>query len=102
MRDRPGVAIVGCGLIGRKRARALGACRLLLCCDMLRERAEEMAKRFPDAEAETDWQAAVTHPEVGIVIVATTHDQLAHIAEAAAGAGKHVLNEKPGARRATR
>jgi predicted dehydrogenase len=35
------------------------------------------------------------------VIVATTHDMLAPIAAAAAGAGKHVLIEKPGARRAS-
>jgi predicted dehydrogenase len=48
----------------------------------------------------TDWRAAVTHPEVEIVIVATTHDQLTTIAGVAAGAGKHVLIEKPGARRA--
>jgi predicted dehydrogenase len=42
----------------------------------------------------------VTHPEVEIVIVATTYDQLAAVAKAAAEAGKHVLIEKPGARRA--
>jgi predicted dehydrogenase len=37
---------------------------------------------------------------VDIVIVAATHDQLALVAEAAAAAGKNVLIEKPGARRA--
>ena len=100
MRSWPAVAIVGCGIIGQKRARALGNCRLLLCCDTIRERAEQLAGGFPGAEVETDWHAAVTHPEIGIVIVATTHDQLATIAEVAAGTGKHVLIEKPGARRA--
>jgi predicted dehydrogenase len=100
MHNRPAVAIVGCGLIGQRRAQALGNCRLLLCCDTVRDRAEQLAGRFPGAETETGWQAAVTHPKVGIVIVATTHDQLATIAAAAAGAGKHVFIEKPGARRA--
>jgi predicted dehydrogenase len=60
-----------------------------------------MAGRVPGAEVETDWQAAVNHPEVKIVIVATTHDQLARVAAAAAAAGKHVFIEKPGARRAS-
>ena len=38
--------------------------------------------------------------DVDAVFVATTHDQLAPIAAAAAAAGKHVLIEKPGARNA--
>ena len=100
MDNRPGVAIVGCGLIGQKRARALAGCRLQICCDTLRQRAAELAGRFPGAEVETDWHAAIKRPAVGIVIVATTHDQLATIAAGAAAEGKHVLIEKPGARRA--
>jgi len=41
-----------------------------------------------------------TRSDVDIVIVATTHDMLAPIAAAAVHSGKHVLIEKPGARRA--
>jgi predicted dehydrogenase len=95
-----GVAVIGCGLIGQKRASALGDCSLVFCCDTIHERAEKLAASFPGAEAGTDWRAAVTHPAVGIVVVATTHNQLACMALAAARAGKHVLIEKPGARRA--
>ena len=100
MHERHAVAIVGCGLIGAKRAQAVGDCRVRICCDTKLERAEKLATRFPRAEACGDWRAAATHDEVDIVIVATTHDQLAAVAEAAAAAGKHVLIEKPGARRA--
>jgi predicted dehydrogenase len=100
MGEKPAVAIVGCGVIGRKRAEALGDCRLLFCCDTVRARAEQLAERFPGAEAGDDWRAAVANPDVDVIIVATTHDRLATIAAAAAGAGKHVLIEKPGARRA--
>ena len=100
MSERYAVAIVGCGLIGTKRAQAVGDCRVRVCCDTVLERAEKLAARFPRAEASGDWRAAATHHEVDIVIVATTHDQLAAVAEAAAAAGKHVLIEKPGARRA--
>src|SRR5581483_9138759 len=92
-------AIIGCGLIGRKRSQALSGCRLSVCCDTLADRAEALAKPA-GAVALTDWQAAVTHPGVDIVLVSATHNMLAPIACAAATAGKHVLIEKPGARRA--
>ncbi len=95
------LAIIGCGLIGAKRAQAAGSCRVRLCCDTIRQRAEQLAARHIRAEATDDWRVAATHPEVDIVIVAVTHNQLAPIAAAAAAAGKHVLIEKPGARRAS-
>jgi predicted dehydrogenase len=93
-------AIIGCGLIGRKRSEALSDCSLVVCCDTLGDRAEALARTVAGAVAVTDWQAAVTRPDVDVVLVATTHNMLAPIACAAAAAGKHVLVEKPGARRA--
>ena len=89
------VAIVGCGLIGRKRAAALAGAELAVCCDLVLARAQALG-----AAATTDWRAAVATPGVDIVIVATTHDMLAPVATEAVRAGKHVLVEKPGARRA--
>jgi predicted dehydrogenase len=70
-----------------------------VCCDTARDRAESLA-RTAGAVALTDWHEAVTRADVDIVLVSTTHDMLAPIAGAAAAAGKHVLIEKPGARRA--
>ncbi len=35
----PGVCIVGCGLIGRKRSQALAGARLVSCADVLLDRA---------------------------------------------------------------
>lgn len=95
------VAIIGCGNIGRKRARALAGCRLTVCCDSVPERAEALARSVPGARAIADWREAAASPEADLVIVATTHDMLAPVACAAAAAGKHVLLEKPGARRAS-
>lgn len=92
------VAIVGCGLIGQKRAKALGAARLHVCADLQIARAEALAATVGGASATRDWRAAVTDPQVDIVIVATINDSLAQIAETAAAAGKHVLVEKPAAR----
>ena len=47
-----------------------------------------------------DWQEVVTNPDIDVVFIATTHDVLPLIAEQAASHGKHVLVEKPAARRA--
>ncbi len=93
-----GVAIVGCGLIGQKRATALGGARLTACADVKRERAEALARTAPGAIAEDDWRAAIDRTDVDIVVVATTNDRLAEVARSAVAAGKHVLVEKPGAR----
>ena len=94
------IAIVGCGLFGRKRAGSLPGARLAMCCDIDLGRAQALAAAHPGAEPVTDWCAAAASPDIDIVIVATTHEMLAPIAAAAAVAGKHVFIEKPGARRA--
>lgn len=94
-----GVAIVGAGLIGQKRARALGGARLVACADVIPERAEALARTAPDAKGFADWRSAIAAPDVSIVIISTLHDSLAEIAHAAIAAGHHVLVEKPAGRR---
>jgi predicted dehydrogenase len=89
------VGIVGCGLIGNKRAAALGEDVLVAVCDRDPARAHSLAAMHPDA-------AVVTVDELiaraEAVIVATTNDQLAPVATRAVEAGRHVLVEKPAAR----
>lgn len=95
-----GVGIVGCGLIGQKRAKSLGAGgRLVACADIDVGRAENLAKGS-EAKVFRDWRELVWLPQVDIVVVSTLHDSLAAITLAAAEAGKHVLVEKPAARTA--
>jgi len=95
------VAIIGCGLIGQKRARSLsGRAVVTVCCDVDAAKAEALAKAVPGAVISTDWQAVVSRPDIDAVFVCTTHNLLAPIAAGAAAQGKHVLIEKPGARRA--
>lgn len=95
-----GVGVVGCGLIGQKRAKALGTGgKLVACADIDMNRAEALA-RPAGARAFRDWRELVWSPLVDVVIVATLHDSLAEITLAAAEAGKHVLVEKPAARTA--
>lgn len=95
-----GVGVIGCGLIGQKRAKALGSGgRLVACADINASRAESLA-RTADAKVFSDWRELVRAPEVDVVIVATLHDSLAEITRTAAESGKHVLVEKPAARSA--
>jgi predicted dehydrogenase len=94
------VAIVGCGLIGHKRAKLLGAHRLAAAVDADVKKAEALAALRPGAAVLTDWRAAVSRSDVDAVLVSTPHNLLAPVAIAAAEAGKHVLVEKPGARNA--
>ena len=90
-------AIVGCGLIGRKRAASLPAGQLRYACDLDPTRAADLAKAYPGTTALTDYQQALADPAINAVIVATLNGALAPIALAAVRAGKHVLVEKPGA-----
>ncbi|WP_073108810.1 Gfo/Idh/MocA family protein [Pollutimonas bauzanensis] len=95
-----GIGIIGCGLIGQKRAKALGTGgNLVACADIDAARAQALAGKS-GAKAFRDWRELIWLPEVDIVIVSTLHDSLAAITYAAIEAGKHVLVEKPAARNA--
>jgi predicted dehydrogenase len=95
------VAIIGCGLIGEKRARTLSnGAQLVACADKIAERAEALAGRFPHCIAYTDWHEVIKRGDVDIVIIATLHATLAEMALAAVKAGKHCLIEKPAGKQA--
>lgn len=91
------VAIVGCGLIGRKRADALSAAKLTACADIDLDRARGLGSRS-SAACSADWRDVVRRDDVDVVIVATINSLLAEVAAGALEAGKHVLVEKPAAR----
>jgi predicted dehydrogenase len=91
------VAIIGCGLIGRKRAEALGRATLVACADVVLDRAEALA-RDKGALPSVDWRGTIRRDDVSIVVVAATNNLLAEMTIAALEAGKHVLVEKPAAR----
>ena len=92
-----GVGIIGCGLIGQKRVKALGEGQLAACADINEARAKALAGNS-GAKVFGDWRGLLALPEVEIVVIATLHDSLAEITLAAIDAGKHVLVEKPAAR----
>lgn len=91
-------AVIGCGLIGKKRAAALPhGSSLAVACDLDISRAEELVRLAGTGYATTDYRIAIAEPQVNAVIVATVNAALATVATAAINAGKHVLVEKPGA-----
>lgn len=94
-------AIVGCGLIGCKRAASMKPGKIRYACDLDAARAAGLAKSNAGATDITDYQQALADPDVGAVIVATLNASLAPIALDAVRAGKHVLIEKPGALNST-
>ncbi len=98
MKENIGVAILGCGLIGQKRAKALGSAKLIVCSDIVEKRAQSLAAGFPGCEATTDWHSAIRRADVDVVVIATTNNALAETSLVAVQAGKHVLVEKPAAR----
>jgi predicted dehydrogenase len=88
------VAIVGCGLIGAKRAAALGAGDELVACHDLNTAAAGRLCELHGGEACASFDELLgLAPDV--VIVATTHDRLSEFTERALRAGAHVLVEKP-------
>jgi predicted dehydrogenase len=92
-----GVAIVGAGLIGKKRAAALRQfenCRLQVVADINKEAAEGLAHES-GAQAETDWQRVVCRDDVDIVVVSTVNGVLREVSTGALRNRKHVLCEKP-------
>jgi predicted dehydrogenase len=92
------LGIIGCGLIGAKRADAARKCGMTVSAvtDLNAGRAEALAQKV-GAQVVKDWQAMIAS-DVDAVNIAVMHDQLAPIAIAALKAGKHVLVEKPAGR----
>ena len=92
------IGVIGCGLIGTKRARAAKCHQILLVADVQRHCAERLASEF-GARVAKNWKEVAT-ADVDAIIVSTTHDALAEITLAAVEQGKHVLVEKPAGRTA--
>lgn len=87
------VGIVGCGLVGHKRAAALGGDRLVACFDVHGPAAEALAAEHGGSVCPS-LDALLAHP-LDVVVVAVPHDQLAGHACSALEAATHVLVEKP-------
>lgn len=99
------IAIIGCGLIGYKRAHAISVLRndacLIACVDTDLKRANQLASLYSNCAAYDNHLQMLEKSNPDMVIIATTHESLAVLCADVINAGKHVFLEKPGARNAT-
>jgi predicted dehydrogenase len=96
-----GAAVVGCGLVGTKRARALAdlGAPVIAVYDTDRTRAEGLAAELGShGIVALSPGEAFTADGVQLAVVSVTHDALVPVGLEALEAGCHTLVEKPGAR----
>jgi predicted dehydrogenase len=87
--------IIGCGLIGRKRALALSnEDKLIACCD----NNIEVSKKFSDdfhCQGFTDYKKMLSEIDCEVVVVAVVNKFAMEIIIEALKIGRHVIAEKP-------
>lgn len=89
-------AIIGCGLIGHKRAGGLsGNADLVGCFDINPELSKNFALQYSIKQFDS-LEELLSDNSIDFVIVATTHNTLGDIAIKALSNSKHVFIEKPG------
>jgi predicted dehydrogenase len=88
------IAVLGAGLIGKKRGLQLGEHRLVGLYDPDRERAERLAAELKTKAFDSE-VSVLESSGAEIAIVATTNSSLFSVAKRAISSGKHVLVEKP-------
>ena len=99
------VALIGCGIISEDHIRAYAQhnerARIVVCCDIDRDKAAARAALVGDARAVTRFEDVLADPEVQAVEICTPHHLHTEAVIAAAQAGKHILCQKPFARTLT-
>ena len=91
-------AIAGCGVIAPSHATSISKnprAELVAVCDVIKEKAEELAKTFGASRVYTEFTEMVKRDDIDVVCICTPSGLHAEMAVIAAGAGKHILCEKP-------
>ena len=99
MGDRFNIAVIGTGRVAGAHLEAIGdladRVRLIAVCDTDDEKARTVAKRYGALRFHTDYRELVHADDIDGVIIALPNHLHCEVAVAAAGAGKHILVEKP-------
>lgn len=104
--ERNAIAVIGAGMIGAAHAfgyrtnlprfeNRIPGLRLATACDGNETLAGRLAATWGFEKTETDLNAVLADPEIGIVSVCLPNALHAEVTLAAIAAGKHVLCEKP-------
>lgn len=89
--------MIGCGLIGKKRALSFPKnIELVGCFDEVVSNMENYAAEF-NTLSFSSFESILKIPDLSFVVIATRHNSLHSLAIQALNAGKHVFIEKPGA-----
>jgi predicted dehydrogenase len=94
---RLNVALVGCGLIGDKRANAIQNLVNLKTCYDIDARVRDAFAAQHNCTVANSYIEMVENKDIDLVIISTRHDSLAELAQLAIRNRKHVFIEKPGA-----
>ena len=92
------VGIIGCGLIGKKRALILNPKDLIAVADIDLKKTELFKGINQNVLVFTEWNKVLSIKEIELIIIATTNDLLSEITYEAVKANKHVIVEKPAAK----
>ena len=98
MAEKVGVAIVGCGTMGKTHARLLATfedAALKVLVDTNEAAALGLQQEVGAASVASDLHRALEDSAVDVVLICTHHHQHAPMCTLAAQAGKHVFCEKP-------
>jgi len=105
-RCRIGVAVIGFGWMGQAHARSYIRIptlfpertydpELIVVTDNVQARVDAAIESFGFGSGTTDWQQAISNPDVDVVCICAPNMLHEPIAVASAEAGKHVFCEKP-------
>ena len=88
------VAIIGCGLIGEKRALSIPSKNIHAVCDIDTDQATRLAKKV-NSDFTNNYNDIINNNDIDVVIISTPNYLIKKIAIKALNSGKHVLSEKP-------
>lgn len=89
------LVIIGCGLIGQKRAQAVDLSdQIVACCDINKDVANRFAETY-NCQAFYNYQQLLETIECDVIVIAVVNKYIKEIATASLDSGRHIIAEKP-------